>query len=191
MGGFVSLVRGINVGGHAKIKMDDLKAVHEALGLDAVRTHLNSGNVIFKSKGRDPSLLAGRIAKEIGKRLGLEVKVVVRTGAELREVVARNPFQGGPTRDPSRLAVMFLANRPDDATVQDLQTSFPGPEELHPSGEEIFLYYPNGIGRSKLSNALLERKLETYGTTRNWNTVTKLLELVEGLSVRRPGASQG
>ena len=191
MGEFVSLIRGINLGAHARISMGDLKAVHEALGLEAVRTHLNSGNVLFTSKPRDRSLLAGSIAKEIEKQLGIAVKVVVRSGAELRDVIARSPFEGGSARDPSRLAVMFLGSCPAERAMRDLQASFPGPEEFHASGEELFLYYPNGLGRSKLSNVYLERKLGTYGTTRNWNTVTRLLTLLAGLAGSTSGATGG
>jgi len=150
------------------LPMAELKTACEAAGLTDVRTFLQSGNVIFRSTRKDPAPL-------IQKALDLDVKVIVRTMDELRDVIARNPFDAD--RNPSLLIVMFLSDAPSKAAQSALLAAHAGPEEIHFSGRELFLYYPNGAGRSKLTNALIERKLGVSGTARNWNTVTKLLTL--------------
>jgi uncharacterized protein (DUF1697 family) len=178
---FVSLLRGINVGGNKQIRMELLRAVYESLGLAAVRTHLQSGNVVFREDERGAARLPARLEHAIEKRFAFRPAVVVRTGAELREVVGRNPFPDEAERDPSHLLVMFLAAPPRKPAEARLAEANVGPEKFRLSGRELYLYYPNGVGRSKLTNAVIEKRLATVGTARNWNTVTKLLELVEAL----------
>lgn len=160
---FIALIRGINVGGHKKLSMADLQAVCEELGYDDVRTVLNSGNVIFSAK----KAAAAQLETAIAKKSGTEARVILRTPAELENAVERNPLKG----EPNRLMVMFLENEPKAAL------DWPGPEQLHLDGRHLYLYYPNGSGTSKLTNAFIERKLGVAGTTRNWNTVQKLLTL--------------
>jgi uncharacterized protein (DUF1697 family) len=173
MTGFVALLRGINVGGRNMVKMDALKAIHESLGFKSVRTHLQSGNVVFQAKSAD----AARIERALEKTLGLELTVIVRTAAELREALKRNPL---PQRlaNPSAYVIAFLSAQPQHAEALDAYT---GPEERHLLGRELYIYYGDGMARSKLTNALIERKLGVKATARNWNTVTKLLELCEAL----------
>jgi uncharacterized protein (DUF1697 family) len=178
---FISLIRGINVGGPTTIKMDALRTLCESLGLRGARTYLQSGNVVFQSKEADPARLARRFQDGIEKTFGLRVEVMLRTTAELRDVIARNPFSSRTGINPSRLLVMFLAREPEQEAVKSFLKLITGPEELRISGKEAYLYYPDGIGHSKLTFTLIEKKLATSGTTRNWNTVTKLLELAEGL----------
>ena len=169
---FVSLIRGINVGGNKMIRMEDLRAIHESLGFKNVRTFLQSGNVVFKAAKADPK----KIEAAIEKKLKMDVSVIVRTADELRDAIARSPFslEG---RTPGWLLIMFLSAEPK-GTLPPVAA----PEEAHLSGRELYLYYGNGAGRSKLSGALLERKLGVVGTARNWNTVTKLLELADTLA---------
>lgn len=155
---FIALIRGINVGGHKKLAMSDLKSICESLGFTNVKTLLNSGNVIFDAKSAsDAQRLQGK----------LEAKVILRTPKELAEVIARNPWK----RDGSLFLVMFLDENPKGTL------DWPGPEELHLDGRHLYLYYPNGAGTSKLTNALLEKRLGVAGTARNWNTVLKLAAL--------------
>ena len=176
----VSLFRGINVGGHNKIRMDELKKVHEDLGLQDVVPYIQSGNVVFKSNSTDTASIRGQIKESVAKTFGFSVEVLVRTAEELREIIAKNPFAGQSEKETKWIVVLFLAARPDDAAQEDLFKSYAGPEELFVVDQEAYIYYPNSIGHSKLTNTLLEKKLKTAGTARNWNTVLQLQKLIEG-----------
>jgi uncharacterized protein (DUF1697 family) len=177
----VSLLRGVNVGGHHKVKMDDLKAIYESLGFADVRTFINSGNVVFKTAGRDLVRLRQRIEDAIESACGFRSGVMLRTPADLRGVIARNPFAARPGMDGSKLAIHFLAGEPGAAARQQALTIDAAPEELHIDGRELYIYYTNGMARPKLSLPRVERTLQTTGTSRNWNTVRKLLEMAEKL----------
>jgi len=150
------------------LPMASLKAACESAGLTDVRTFLQSGNVIFRSTKKDPAPL-------IRKALDLDVKVIARSVEELEKVIEKNPFEGD--RNPSLLIVMFLEDTPSKEAKAALEAAHKGPEEIHFAGHELFIYYPNGAGRSKMKSSLIERKLGMAGTARNWNTVTKLLAL--------------
>ncbi len=175
----VSLFRGINVGGHNKIRMNDLKKVHEALGLQDVVPYIQSGNVVFESDDADTARIRRRIEESVEKTFGLSIKVMVRTSDELSEIIARNPFDGQQDKESKWIVVLFLAAHPSDAAQEDLLKAYTGLEEIFIIGQEAYIYYPDGIGRSKLTNSLLEKKLKTAGTARNWNTVLQLQELVQ------------
>jgi uncharacterized protein (DUF1697 family) len=139
---------------------------------------LQSGNVVFRSRLTDRNKLAKRIAQEIERRFHLQVEVIVRTLAELASIVDREPVLS-PRADKSKLLVMFLSSVPDGAAQEALKKwhKSKGLEELlEIRGPEIYLYYPEGVGRSKLTNAVIESKLDTSGTARNWNTLHKLVE---------------
>jgi uncharacterized protein (DUF1697 family) len=172
---YVSLLRGINVGGNKKIKMAALREVYQSLGLARPQTLLQSGNAVFESQLTEPAELARQIEAGIEQHFGFDVRVFIRTAAEWRDVVARNPFAAD--HDPARLLVMFFSTAPDPAAVDRLRQAHTGPEEMHLSGQELFLYYPDGMGRSKLSNTLIEKTLKLAGTGRNWATVNKLVDL--------------
>jgi uncharacterized protein (DUF1697 family) len=126
--------------------------------------------------------------QEIERRFGLNVEVIVRTLPELASVVERGPVLS-PRADMSRLLVMFLADVPAAPAQAALLKWHKGPEMIELRGPEIYLYYPNGVGRSKLSNAVLENKLDTAGTSRNWNTLTKLLETGRALGHASAGGA--
>ena len=179
MTAFVSLFRGINVGGHHQVRMSELKDLHEALGFKDVLPYIQSGNVVFKSDEVDPARLRKRIEDDFEARFGFHVEVIVRTSAELREIIEQNPFQSYQSIESNWLVVMFLAARPDAAAQEHLLKTYTGPEELHIIGQEAYIYYPEGIGRSKLTNTLLEKKLKTAGTARNWNTVLRLQQMMQ------------
>lgn len=175
------MLRAVNVGGQGKIRMEALKALYESLGLRDVRTFIQSGNVVFRATQRQMPRLARRIEDAIEKSHGFRTGVILRTVAELREVVDRNPFASRPEINGGKLLVTFLMSDPgEDARcrVRAMQVS---PEELHIDGREIYIYYPMGVGISKLPGGAIGRALGTPGTARNWNTVTKLLELASGL----------
>jgi uncharacterized protein (DUF1697 family) len=177
----ISLLRGVNVGGHHKIKMDALRALYESLELQQPQTYVQSGNVVFRTKERNLVGLAQRIEDGIERSVGFRPAVILRTLPEWRDVIARNPFGKRSGIEPSKLLVSFLAAEPAKdalAKVLEIETK---PEELHASGRELYIYFPDGMGRSKLPWASLDKVLGSPGTGRNWNTVKKLLEIAESL----------
>jgi uncharacterized protein (DUF1697 family) len=177
----ISMLRGVNVGGHNKIKMDALRALYKSLGLRDPHTYVQSGNVIFRTEERDLVLLTKRIQNGIERRFGFRPDVIVRTSSELRDVIARNPFAMRRGIDPSKLLVTFLASNPGPEARDKVLRIKPDPEELRIDGRELYIYFPNGMARPKLSWAVIEKTLKTSGTGRNWNSVTKLLEIAERL----------
>jgi uncharacterized protein (DUF1697 family) len=177
---FVSMLRAVNVGKHGRLNIAALKELHEELGLGHVQTYLASGNVLFTSRLKDRARLTKRIMQEIERRFDLEIEVILRHLEEIRNIVVRGPVLS-PRADPSKLLVMFLAAAPSAQAQAALLKAHSGPEMIEIRGPEIYLYYPNGVGRSKLTSTFIESKLGTSGTARNWNTVTKLLELGEAL----------
>ena len=177
----VALLRGVNVGGHHKMKMDDLRALCGTLKLADVKTHLQSGNVIFRSEERNLPALSDKIESCIERKYGFRPEVLLRTIPEMREVAARNPFAARKGIEPSKLAVAFLEDEPTAAMRKALSEMDIAPEELHVIGRQLYIYFPNGQARPKLSWSLVAKILNTPTTARNWNTVTKLLELSEAL----------
>ncbi|HEX7237946.1 MAG TPA: DUF1697 domain-containing protein [Gammaproteobacteria bacterium] len=176
---YVSMLRAVNVGGSGVLKMDALREAYESLGFADVRTLLQSGNVLFRSGLKDRERLARRIAQEIERRFDLRVEVILRTLAEVASIVDRGPVLS-PRADKSKLLVMFLSAVPG-ASAQDALTKWHKDKQLKElleiRGPEIYLYYPDGSGRSKLTGAVIEGKLDTAGTARNWNTLIKLVEV--------------
>lgn len=175
----IALLRGINVGGHNKVAMSDLRKLCEGLGLADVKSVLQSGNLVFCSDRKTDTELESLLEKETAKRLGVSADYIVRSGAELARVVARNPFAKEAKDDPSHLLVMFLKSAPKTKNVDELRAAIKGRETVANDGKQLYIVYPDGIGRSKLTGTLIERILGTKGTARNWNTVLKLLALCE------------
>lgn len=175
----ISLLRGVNVGGHNKIKMDALRDLYVSLKLRDPQTYVQSGNVVFDAGNRDLAQLGRRIEQAIERTFGFRCDVIVRTASELRDVVARNPFASRAGIEPSKLAVTFLAGEPSAEARGKLLAIKTDPEELRIDGRELYTYFPNGMARPKLSWPVVERTLAIPGTSRNWNTVTKLLEMAE------------
>ncbi len=177
----ISLLRGVNLAAHNRMKMDALRDLYESLGLVDTQTYLQSGNVVFRAPARDVARLPKRIEDGIEKTFGFRCDVIIRTSSELRDVIARNPFAKRRGLDPSRFLITFLAKDPGaEARAQILKIKTE-PEELRIDGRELFIYYPNGLARPKLSWPVIEKTLKTSGTGRNWNTVRQLLEIAEKL----------
>jgi uncharacterized protein (DUF1697 family) len=170
----VALLRGVNVGGNKKVAMAELRAFLDALGVQDVRTLLQSGNALFRSAGRTGAKLEELLEGEARKRLGLETDFFVRTAAEWQDAIARNPFPDEAERDPGHLLVMVLKAAPTAAAVRALQAAITGRETVRAHGKQAYLVYPDGVGASRLTINVIERHLGTRGTARNWNTVTKL-----------------
>jgi len=161
---YFAFLRGINVVGRNVVRMSELRELCTSLGWEDVRTLLNSGNVIFRAKKAT--------AKELEEALA-GVRVILRTGAELRKVVKNNPFD--PVRNPSYLHVAFFDKKVSADTLRDAYGD-KGPEVIRGgAGRELYIDYVNGVGRSKLSHGFIERALGATATLRNWNTVTKLV----------------
>lgn len=176
----VALLRGVNMAGHKVVGMADLRAWAEDLGLRDVRTLLQSGNLIFRSAAKTGAALEAVLEAAAKRGLGLETDFHVRTGAELRAIIARNPFPRAAERDSAHLVVVFLKVAPAAADVAALQAAIPGREEIEADGRQLYVVYPDGIGTSRLNAAMMDRTLKTRGTARNWNTVLKLAGLAGG-----------
>lgn len=173
----VALLRAINVGGRNRVSMSDLRALLTDVGVANVRTLLQTGNVVFEGAGRSPAELESLLERAASDRLGLDTAFLVRTAREWQELVAANPFSAEAESDPAHLVVMPLKNAPAADRLAELETAIVGREVVRARGRELYLVYPDGIGRSKLTIALIERKLATRGTARNWNTAVKLATL--------------
>jgi uncharacterized protein (DUF1697 family) len=179
MGVIVAMLRGVNVGGHNKIKMQELRALCASLKLRNAQTYVQSGNVVFRTEERDLELLTKRMETGIGKKFGFRPSVILRTTAEMRGVIARNPFAKRRGIEPGKLLVTFLVGEPSAEAREKLREMKPEPEELRIDGREVYIYFPNGMGRSKLPWPAIGEILKTSGTGRNWNSVMKLLEMAE------------
>ncbi len=170
---YLSLLRGINVSGQKKIKMDDLKALYEDLGFSNVRTYIQSGNVVFESL-LDRDTLAGKIQTAIMAQYGFEVHIVIRTTTEMQEVLACQPFTEAET---AQLYVSFLDNLPTLERVETLKAFNFAPDILQIVGKTVYLRV-DSYGKTKLSNAFIESKLQVKATTRNWNTLNNLVAML-------------
>jgi len=177
---FIAMLRGINVTGHGIIKMDALREMCVGLKLRDVRTHIQSGNVIFRTAPTEEAALAKKIQAGIEKAFGLRPEVILRSTREVRAVVEANPFTGRANIEPGKLLVLFLGVRPSAEVRSKIEALRPDPEELHLIGRELYIYFPDGQGRSKFV-PVLDRILKSTGTGRNWNSVTKMLAIAEEL----------
>lgn len=176
---YVALLRGINVGGHQKIAMADLRRLLTELGLADVRTHLQSGNALFTCSAKAAKALGREIEDRISRDLGLDVKVLVRSRDELAKVVTANPL-GDVATDPAKHLVSFLAAEPDPAVLKAIDPADFEPDQFRVDDRVVYLWCPNGVLASKLPAAFSDKRLGVTTTTRNWRTTTKLLELADG-----------
>ena len=174
----VALLRGINVGGKNILPMKDLAAMFVAAGCADVRTYIQSGNVVFSAPARVVRKLPDQITRAIEKRFGYRIPVIVRTSDELARAIRDNPFLS-PGADEKPLNIYFLADAPAAAAIAGLDPNRSTPDAFHVRGREIYLHLPNGMARTKLTNAYFDSKLSTISTARNWATVQKLLEMME------------
>jgi len=163
----IALLRGINVGGHKPVSMADLRDLVMQLGLTDVRSLLQSGNLVFGANGRTAAQLERLLEAEAEQRLGLQTDFFVRNAKEA-------------ARDPAHLVVMSLKDAPSVTRVKALQAAITGREVVRAAGKHLYIVYPDGIGLSRLTNALIDKQLGTRGTGRNWNTVLKLGALAAG-----------
>jgi uncharacterized protein (DUF1697 family) len=174
---YVSLLRGINVSGHKIIKMEQLRKSFEALSLGDVQTYVQSGNVVFRAPKQSSETLSNKIREKIARDFGFSVPVIIRSSEEVRRAIEDNPFLKQRGIDSSKLHVTFLSKAPEKDRLKALEALTAKPDQFRYSGTEVYLYCPDGYGRTKLSNNALERVLGVTATTRNWNTVNTLYEM--------------
>ncbi len=177
---YIALLRAVNVAGHNRIRMDALRDMLAGLGLGEPRTLLQSGNAVFNTRARKPGHLERLLGEAARETLGVTTEFFVRTGPEWKEMIRKNPFAAAAKRDPARLIVYCLRGAPAGDRVSDLVGSITGPEVVKLAGRAAYVVYPEGAGRSRLTTGLIEKKLGTICTGRNWNTVLKLDELARG-----------
>jgi len=183
MQAIIAMLRGVNVGPHNRLRMEALRALYGSLELRNAQTYVQSGNVVFTANERNLGALAQRIDDAFEKTFGFRAAVFLRTAAEMRAVIAKNPFAKRKDVQPNKLLVMFLAEALSPEEQKQVEAIKVGPEEIKPYPREVYIYYPDGMGRSKLAPAM-GRVLKKAGTMRNWNSVTELLEMAEQIQSR-------
>jgi uncharacterized protein (DUF1697 family) len=176
---YISLLRGINVGAHKRIKMEQLRTSFEALGFEQVQTYIQSGNVVFKTAQLSPYKLSQRIEERILNDVGFPVSVVSRTVDEMARTIADNPFLKVRRVDQEKLHVMFLSDAPAGAALKKLAELTAAPDRSSCLGKEIYLYLPDGVSQSSLMKSPLDRILSVVTTTRNWRTVSALHQMCQ------------
>ena len=174
---YISILRGINVSGQKIIKMDALQKMYENLGFQSVKTYIQSGNVIFKSKDSKIDGVVQTISRQIKKDFGFDVPVIVLTIDKLKKIIKNSPFSKDLRKDASFLHVTFLSSKPKSFEREVIETKRSNKEEISFSDDAVYLYCPDGYGISKLSNSFLETKLKVGATTRNWKTTNELLKI--------------
>jgi uncharacterized protein (DUF1697 family) len=176
---FVALLRAVNLGSHKPIAMSALREFATSLGFCEVRTLLQTGNIVFAAKARSAKNLEDLLESKARARLALETDFFIRSAEEWKVLVEKNPFPDEAKDASGRLVVMFLKHAPKADALTALRASIRGPEVADILGKQAYIIYPEGIGRSRLTNAAIEAKLGTRATGRNWNTVLKIGALME------------
>ena len=178
---WISILRGINVGGRNAIKMDALRTLYIDLGFTEVQSYIQSGNVIFRSDRINSKLIEISISSEIKKSFGIEVYVSVIEMEKFRNILKNNPFRGDTTKDPVFLHITFLSEKPDKTLIDKISSGNYSPDEYYFGEKVIYLYCPSSYGNTKLNNTFFETKLKLTATTRNLKTSNELLTMTEKL----------
>ena len=171
----IALLRGINVSGRKTAPMTDVKRALESLSFENVRTYAQSGNVIFDCGRAETAKMAPFVEEKLRETFGFSTNVLIRTQRELEKIIENNPLIDGAHKEPEKLYVTFLSDRPDETVASTINIQLDQGEKFVIVGTEVYLYCPNGYARTTLNNAMFETKLKTVATTRNWKTVNKLL----------------
>ena len=180
MQSIICLLRGTNVGGKRAVKMNVLRALIESLGHTSVRTHIQSGNVVFETKERNLNRLTEQLERALEKTFGFPIPVMLRTREELEAVIRTNPFAKHSAVESSKLLVLFHGEGALKTAAERVRAIKADPEIVHYLGRELYVYFPNGVGKTKLPLASLDKAVGVATTGRNWNTVLKLLEIAKG-----------
>ncbi len=171
---YISFLRGINVGGHKKVVMSDLRQLYENAGFTKILTYIQSGNVVFDSSEDNRKVLKDQIETAIVVQYGFAAQVILKTKAELDALLATCPYKND---DVSKIYFTLLSDQPDEAKIAIAKTIQHPPERFSLEGDVIVLYCENGYGKTKLTNTFFESKLKLAATTRNWNTISELARL--------------
>jgi uncharacterized protein (DUF1697 family) len=175
---YVSFLRGVNVGGKV-LKMDPVVELYRSLGLADVRSFIQSGNILFNTGKARREGLEVELEGQIRERLAFQVSVIIRSRTQLRAIVEGNPLAARAGLEPKGLYVTLLEKDLSNGRTRELPRDEKSLDEFLPSGAEIYLYCPGGYGRTVYSNAYFEKLLGMRATTRNWNTITRLLDMAE------------
>jgi uncharacterized protein (DUF1697 family) len=177
---YIAFLRGINVGGHRKILMADLKKLLITIGFENVTTYIQSGNVVFSANEISSfQECEMKIEKQILEHFGFDVPVIIRSKEEIQNLLFSNPFLQDSTNNPERFFVTFLSDFPSVEQISLIEKFDFSPDKFKIGGKDIFLYCPGNYSDTKLSNKFFESKLEKKATSRNWKTVLKMLEIAE------------
>lgn len=174
---YISIVRGINVGGHRMINMNALKKMCSELNFTDIRTYVQSGNIVFKSKQTNIEKINALIQLAIKKEFGFDVPVITMTQGELEKTILLNPFIKNKSLDPSFFHVTFLSSEPTIEHRKQLTGINLKNDKCELSNRVIYLYCPEGYSNSKLTNSFFENRFQTTATTRNWRTINELFKL--------------
>jgi uncharacterized protein (DUF1697 family) len=172
---YIALLRGINVGGHNIIKMPDLVQALSEHGFQEVKTYIQSGNVVFKAMPNPEKEIIQSIRQIIQNKFDLNTPVILRDLDSWKTISRHHPLLPEGENDTKKYAVTFLS----DSVHQDIEIPFETVDQFKIMNREIYSFYPNGAGKSKLTNTFFEKKLNVFATTRNWRTVNKLLEIAQ------------
>jgi uncharacterized protein (DUF1697 family) len=179
MPGYIALIRAVNVGGQGALPMADLRSKLRDNGFGEARTLLQTGNLVLRTNDRTPRALEGRLEAFLDQQFRFPTSVFVRTPSEWSAIIAANPFPKEAAAAPARLALFCLKETPSTSAILNARDAAHGREVLAVKGREAYVVYPDGMGTSRLTSAVVEKKLQTAGTARNWNTVGKLAVLAE------------
>lgn len=173
------MLRGINMTGHNTIKMTRLAEMFRQLGYTDAETYIQSGNIVFSCQNNSIDDVSSEIRKAILSEFSLDIAVITRTPDEINKIITANPFLAEPGFDPSKMAVVFLELQPSEEQILKVAGIDYPPDKFRIIGREIYIYCPNGFGKTKLYTNFFEAKMKVTGTARNWRTVNKLREMAE------------
>ncbi len=182
MATYISILRGINVSGQKLIKMDELKKSYKDLGFQNVTTYVQSGNVIFNYDETKPNQLEHKIIQQIEKDFGFNITIIVLSVDKLKHIIDNNPFIRDKNKDETHIYITFLADIPNKVDINLMEEKKLDGEEIHIANNAVYLYCPNGYGKTKWNNNFLEKKLKVSATTRNWKTTTELLKIANQIA---------
>lgn len=182
MNTYISLLRGINVSGQKKVSMAELKKLYESLGFKSVSTYIQSGNVVFQYPDTNTTKLTGRIEAKIKQYFKFDVSVLIRTKNEFQAVIENNPFRN---KDSHKLHVTFMSDISSRIQTDEINKLKEKSEGFSIHDKQIYLFCPNGYGKSKLSNTFFERKFKVTATTRNWKTVSTLCDIANSIQFNK------
>jgi uncharacterized protein (DUF1697 family) len=181
---YISILRGINVGGNRIIKMEALREMYEEMGFENIQSYIQSGNVIFQYKDSKTNDLASKVSHQIAARFGFEVPVILMELNELETLVSENPFAKETNRDISFMHLTFLSEIPDPEKFGKISNEYRTSDEYRYFDKVIYLYCPNGYGKTMFTNGFFEKILDVTATTRNWKTALELLNMARKTSAR-------